>query len=318
MNPHVTNWTPGLLVLAAAIASAALFLLNARKGGTAGKAKSAPEDLEVRYQAQLAALRGHAAAKHLLPEAQWQAEQSRLESAAAAVLREKSGAKHEALKAQARAEKAAAVQAANPGTATLRGALLGGGVVAFFVVLGLVLTQQTKARDDGAGMTGGNPAMQGGRAPMQTAQDPQKEIDRLRKVAEGHPEDIEVLADVGAQMIKLQAFNDAFPIVTRASGIDPYHVPNRINRAVLDAVDGQALPAIEELEHLGETYQGAYKARLYAGLISLETEQPERALKQLEAYLIEAPESEQPPFVRMSVQQLRAQLQPQKGPVKAP
>ncbi|MBK7860225.1 MAG: hypothetical protein IPJ65_16745 [Archangiaceae bacterium] len=317
MNPHVTNWTPGIIVLAVAVAGALLYLLNSRLGAASSKPRASAEDLEERYQALLAQLKEHAAAKHLLPEAAWQEEQTRLELAAAAVLRERSGAQHEAVKSQARAEKLAAAQAASP-PSPLRWALIGGGVVAFFAVLGFVLTQQTKEREDGAGMTGANPGMQGGRPPMQKGPDPQVEVDRLRKLAEAHSEDIEVLADVSGQLIKLQAFNDAWPIVTRASGIDPYHVQTRIWRAVLDAVDGQALVAIDELEHLGDTYDGAYKARLYAGLISLEAEQPQRALKQLETYLVEAPASEQPPFIRMSVQQLKAQLAAQTPSPKAP
>lgn len=315
---HATNWTPGIIVLAAAFAGAVLFALNARKNA-ADKPTQAPEDLDERYRALLGALKEHAAAKHLLPAPEWQAEQSRLEQAAAAVLREKAGKQHQQLKAEARAEKLAAAKAQSPANATLRGALLGGGVVAFFVVLGLVLTQQTNARVEGAGMTGANPGMEGPRPPMAPmGPDPKVEVERLRKLAEAHPDDIEVLADVSGQLIKLQAFDDAFPIVTRASGIDPYHVQTRIWRAVLSAVDGQAIPAIEELEHLGDSYQGAYKARLYAGLISLETEQPERALKQLEAYLVEAPQSEQPPFIRISVQQLKAQLAAQTPPMKSP
>ncbi len=317
MNPHVTNWTPGIIVLAAALAAAVLFLLSGKKAGPEKKAADkTPDDLDERYKSLLAALKEHAASKHLMPEAEWQAEQTRLELAAAAVLREKSGASHEAVKAQARAEKLAKAQAAaaaNPGNATLRGALIGGGVVGFFVLAGFLLTQQSSTRVEGGTMTGTNPAEMGGTPPMQPQRpDLQKEVEKLRKTAEAHPEDVDVLADVAGQLIKLQAFNEAYPIVTRASGIDPYHVQNRIWRAVLEAVDGQALTAIEDLEQLGDKYEGAYKARLYAGLIALETEQPQRALKQLELYLVEAPASEQPPFIRMSVQQLRAQLGGQK------
>ena len=319
MNPHVTDWTPGIIVLAAALAAAVLFVLSAKKGGAAPeKAKQAPEDLDERYKALLAALKEHVANKHLMAEGEWLAEKTRLETAAAAVLREKAGAQHETVKAQARAEKLAAARAASPGNAGLRGALIGGGVVGFFALLGFILTQQTTARVDGAGMTGTNPADMGGRPPMQAQADPRAEIEKLRKQAEASPEDVDVLADVGGQLIKLQAFNEAFPIVTRASGLDPYHVQTRIWRAVLDAVDGQAMSAIDDLEALGDKYEGAYKARLYAGLISLETDQPQRALKQLELYLVEAPEKEQPPFIRMSVQQLRAQLASKTPPPRSP
>ncbi len=305
MNPHVTNWTPGIIVLVAALGAAILFVLNSKRG--AAKSTKAPEDLDERYNTLLGSLKEHAASKHLMPEAEWQAEQTRLELAAAAVLREKAGAGHEATKVAARAEKLAKAQAANPANATLRGAVIGGGVVAFFALLGFVLTQQTSARVEGGEMTGANPNAAAG-APMQQRPDPQAEIDKLRRRAEASPDDIEALSQVAGELIKLQAFNDAFPIVTRASGIDPYHVQTRVWRAVMDAVDGRAEGAVTDLEHLGDSYEGAYKARLYAGLISLELEQPERALKQLELYLVEAPQSEQPPFIAMSVQRLKQQL----------
>lgn len=319
MEGHSTNWTPGFIALAVAIAVAYLFVRSFRASSAASDKKpgdgASPEDLDERYRALLASLKEHAAGKHLMPEAQWQAEQTRLEQAAAAVLREKAGAKHEALKAQARAEKLEKARAEGSGffakNPALRGALVGGLGVGFFVVLGFVLTNQTSTRVD--------PPMQN-RPPMAAAAkaDPAKEIAALVDRAQKNPDDIDVLADVSGQLVKLQAFNEAYPIVMRASGLDPFHVQTRIWRAVLEAVDGQALTALTELEHLASSYPGAYKARLYAGLIALDAEQQQRALTQLEAYLVEAPPAEQPPFIAMSVQQLKAQLAQQQAPGLAP
>src|SRR5207248_100558 len=104
MDPHVTNWTPGLIALAVAIFAAVVYALRARSSAAAPVAKPT-EDLDERYRAILGQLKEHAAQKHLAPAEQWQAEQTRLELAAAAVLRERDGAKHEQLKAEARAEK---------------------------------------------------------------------------------------------------------------------------------------------------------------------------------------------------------------------
>src|SRR5439155_19934547 len=129
----------------------------------------------------------------------------------------------------------------------------------------------------GEGLTGGNPGMKGSPAPMQQPQqNADAKINQLRERAQANPDDIDNLADIAGEMIKIQAFDDAFPIVARASGIDPFHVQTRIWRAVLDAVDGQPLPALDELEHLASTYDGAYKARLYAGLVAMETKQERR------------------------------------------
>src|SRR5262245_31761575 len=113
MEAHnATNWAPGIIVLAIGLFGAILFVLSQRKAAPPAKNT---DDLDERYRSLLGALKEHAAAKHLLPAADWQAEQTRLEQAAAAVLRERGGVKHEATKAQARAEKLAADKAADTG-----------------------------------------------------------------------------------------------------------------------------------------------------------------------------------------------------------
>ena len=116
-----TNWVPGVLVLALGLGAAILFVLSAKKGR--GATPKPTEDLEQRYQALLAALKEHAAAKHLLPAEAWQAEQTRLEQAAAQVLRARAGTEHELLKAKARAERLEKAQPA--GNPALKGALVG-------------------------------------------------------------------------------------------------------------------------------------------------------------------------------------------------
>src|SRR4051794_2839491 len=103
MEPaHVTNWVPGIIVLAVGLFSALLFALNQRKSTPPTKNT---DDLDERYGTLIAQLKEHAAAKHLLPAAEWQAEQARLETSAAAVLRERGGLTHDTNKAQARAAK---------------------------------------------------------------------------------------------------------------------------------------------------------------------------------------------------------------------
>jgi tetratricopeptide (TPR) repeat protein len=312
MEPHnATNWVPGIIVLAIGLFGAILFVLSQRKSAPPPKSM---DDLDERYNRLLAQLKEHAAGKHLLPAADWQAEQARLEQAAAAVLRERGGLKHEENKAQARAEKLAKDAAADTGffakNPALKGALVGGGVVAFFAVLGVLLTQQTQERREGMGPTGKDPAAEAGvRGPMQQPPDNTAAVNAIRARVQANPDDIEVLSDAAGELIKLQQFQDAFPIVERASGIDPFHVQTRIWRAVLEAVDGKPLPAVDELEHLGDTYDNAYKARLYAGMIALETNQEPRALTQLEKFVNEAPPKDQPPFVRMAIGELRQAMQ---------
>jgi len=254
MNPHETNWIPGVVVLAAGLLAALIFAINSRRKAKPAPPPSSSLDLESRYQSLLIELKEHSANKHLQTAADWETEQARLEQAAANTLREKAGVKHAELKAEARAEKKAASAPADAGfwakNPSLKGALWGAAVVIFFVLLAQGLSTQSKARAEGQGMTGvvppGAPGSPGG--PQQPQVDPK--LRALVQRAEAQPDDVEVLADAAAELVKRQMFDDAFPLVQRATVLDPYNVRIRICRAVLDAVDGRSMPALLELEHL--------------------------------------------------------------------
>jgi hypothetical protein len=310
--PPPTDWTPGLIVLAVGFVAGILFLLLSRRGE--GAASGSPDDLDAKYQSLLAELKEHVANKHLLPAAQWEKNKRRLEQAAAQVLKDRDQHKHEALKAEARAEKRAQTPAApaqggffaqNP---TIKGALLGGAVVGFFVLLGSLLGQETKPRADGMGMTGAGPMMGGG-APMADepqAQDP--ELEALLARVQRAPDDGDALAAVASFLIRRQGFDDARPFVQRLTLVDPFHVGGRVARAVLLAVDGHSPEAQNELERLGARYVDAYDARMYAGLLAMEANDPGRALKQLELFTEQAPASQVPPYVPQIIGQLRSEL----------
>ncbi len=307
MEPHGTNWTPGLIALGVAAFAALIFLLRSRSAQGPAPGAVTPEDLETRYQAALGALKEHVANKHLVPPEAWAAENARLEQAAAAVLREKAGVQHEALKAQARAEKKAAAAAQPSGmNPMLKGALWGGGVVGFFVVLGIVLSQESKERVDGQEMTGTIPT--GGAGPMQN-RPPQEDLELKTAIerANRSPDDIDALSDAARELIGRQMWDDAAPIVRRATSIDPYHVPTRTHRAVLSAVEGQTSTALDELVHIADTFDDAYDARLFAGMLALQNNDHERALVQFERYSAEAPVDEQPPMIGQAITQLRAE-----------
>lgn len=321
MNGHTTNWIPGLVALGAALISALLFLLRSRGTHAPTPPARSEEDLETRYQAMLGALKEHSANKHLHAPEAWAAENARLEQAAAAVLRERAGAKHEALKAQARAEKkeAAAAQATgffaqNP---ALKGALWGAGVVGFFVVLGVVLSQESKDRSDGQGMTGMVPG--GAKGPMENAAPPEDlELKTAIERANRSPDDIDALSNAARELIGRQMWDDAAPIVRRATALDPYHVQTRTQRAVLLAVEGQTNPALDELVHIADTFDDAYDARLFAGMLALQSDDRERALVQFERYAVEAPADEQPPMIPQAIAQLKAELAATPKPVAKP
>jgi hypothetical protein len=310
MSPeHATNWLPGLLMLAAGAVVALAYLFGSKRLKEEPPNTGSVDDLNVRYQAKLAQLKDHLASKHL-GATDWAEMKQDLEREAAAILRERDGAKHAAVKAVARAEKkaVAATQAdgffaKNP---TLKGALIGGGVVGFFVLLGTGLSNNTADRKDGMGMTG----IQPGAGPMQGgAQQPEEDpkLVALAQRVQGAPDDADAVAELALYLVRRQAFEDAKPLIDRVTLLDPFQTRGRVSRAVMRAVDGDVPGSVQELEHLADYYPDAYDARMFAGLISIDQNDPARAIRNLEAYLATAPPSEQPPFVRMTLQQLRSQ-----------
>jgi tetratricopeptide (TPR) repeat protein len=320
MNPPSTNWLPGIIAFGAALVTAITFLLmSVRKHAPVAKPSSA-EDLETRYQAMIHQLKEHAANKHIHTAEAWAAEQAQLEQAAAAVLRERAGVKHEALKAEARAAKkvaraeATGVLAKNP---LLKGALWGVGVVGFFVLLGVVLSQESTTRVDGQEMTGMVPG--GAKGPMEPAP-PQEDVELKAAMdrANRSPDDIDALSNAAKELISRQMFEDAAPLIRRATALDPYHVQTRTHRAVMLAVEGQTMTALDELQHVADTFEDAHEARLFAGMLALQAEDRERALVQLERYVAEAPIEEQPPMLRKGIAQLRQDVAQQNAPMPRP
>lgn len=310
MNPaSTTNWLPGVLVLTAGFVAAALFLMLNRKAGAMNVSSGAADDLEARYKGLIAELKELISNKHLMEQAAFAAEKSRLEQAAARVLRERDGAKHEALKAQARAARKEKAPAAAAGNATLKGFLWGAGAVGFFALLGVLLSQQAKPRGEGGEITGATPPGAGGPS-APAGPDPEAMVVRaLFERLNANPDDLELLAEASSELLRRQMWDDAEPLVRRATLLDPYFVKSRVHRAVIAAVsDPKAPQPLVELLHLADTYDGAYEARLFAGLLLLQNEEGERALAQFDRFLAEAPDSEAPPSLRMGLAQLRAEL----------
>ncbi|HEY1088356.1 MAG TPA: hypothetical protein VGE37_11700 [Archangium sp.] len=309
MNSHqATNWLPGLVMLAAGVSIALVYLFGSKRLQADAPKPETLDDLDARYALILEQLRTHVANKHLVGADEFKAEKSRLEQAAAEVLRARDGKKHEETKRQARAEK---VQAAPPSFASknqgLVGALVGGAVVAFFAFLGWNLSQSSIERRDGMSATGMVPPG-GGPGPMQQAPQKDLKLEALAGKVRAAPEDVDAVADLAVYLIRRQAFEDARPLVDRTTALDPYHPKGRVGRSVMRAIDGDIRGAIDELEQLASRYPEAYDASMFAGLLSLEDNDQRRALKNLEQYVTLAPMSEQPPMMRMAVTELRQQL----------
>lgn len=305
-----TNWLPGILVTAAGIAGSLAYLFVAKRAAPAKDAP--PDDLNARYQTVIGELKEHTANKHLLPAAQWETEKKRLEGLAVTLLKERDAHKHEALKAEARAEKRAQVAetgllAKNP---TLKGAFIGGAVVLFFTVLWFSMNEATRVREDGMGVTGMVPGGSPGAGPTGGPQEPQSDpkLEAVLGAVQKAPDDVDALAEAGLYLISKQGFTESRPFIQRATMLDPFHTKTRVCRAIMQAVDGDVATALVELERLGALYPEAYPGHLYAGMISMDQNDPARAVKNFESYVAVAPPSEVPPMMRGAIAQIRQQM----------
>ena len=229
--------------------------------------------------------------KHLLPADEFTREKARLELAAAEILRSRDGKRHDDVKKQARAEKRAAAEptlaSKNP---ALMGALMGGAAVAFFALLGWQLTQSATEKPEGMG---GSRAEWGPAAavPCSSRKSPRptRSSRRLAARVQANPEDVDAVADLAMHLIRRQAFDEARPLVDRATFLDPFHPKGRVGRAVVRALEGDLKGSIDDLEALASRYPEAYDARMFAGMLAMEDNDQRRALMNLEAYVSARP-----------------------------
>lgn len=293
-----TNWLPGVIVFVIGAIAAIAFLLSNRKLKTDAPAPETLDDFDARYQSLLEQLKELVANKHLLAADAFNAEKSRLEQAAADVLRARAGKASAVTRQQARVEKLASAEptffSKHP---ALMGGLIGGGVVAFFAVLGFQLSKETTQKEE----------MPQRPAPMRSQQSDSK-LEALAARVQQSPDDIDAVTDLFIHLIRRQAFQEARPLVQRAMLIDPFHPKARVGQAVVRALEGDLRGAIDDLEHLTARYPEAYDGFMFAGMLSLEDNDEPRALKNLSQYVELAPPTEQPPMMRVAVQQLREQL----------
>jgi len=298
-----THWLPGIIVFVIGAIAAVAFLLANRKLKTDVAAPETLDDFDARYKSLLEQLKELHANKHLLAADAFDVEKSRLEQAAAEVLRSRAGKASEVTRQQARVERLANAEptffSKHP---ALMGGLIGGGVVAFFAVLGFQLSKETTQKEE----------MPQRPAPMRSQQSDSK-LEALAARVQQSPDDIDAVTDLFIHLIRRQAFQEARPLVQRAMLIDPFHPKARVGQAVVRALEGDLRGAIDDLEHLTARYPEAYDGFMFAGMLSLEDNDEPRALRNLSQYVALAPATEQPPMMRVAVQQLREQLaNPQK------
>lgn len=324
MNPMAasqTHWLPGVLVLLGGLLFAVGWVLFARRKGVLkeGAVDETLADLEKRASDLMDQLREMQQDRHHLSDAQFAEERARLERAAADALRAKDA--HLAGKAVA-----AAATGGKPAPAAprgffaehpqLSGALWGGGVVLFFVVLGLLLSDASKPRGENGVLTGMTPpGMAAGGAPSQgqapmggmgAAQDP--DLEAAIGEARAHPENVQLAAEVSHVLIRNQDFETARELVNRSIGMDPFDPELRVHRAFLRATTGDVDGAKAELERLGNAYPNASEALLFLGMIALTDDHKPEALEYLERYAAEVPPGEFPPHLADGIQALRQEV----------
>ncbi|MBX5483227.1 MAG: tetratricopeptide repeat protein [Myxococcaceae bacterium] len=320
MSPHVTHWTPGIVVAAIGfVVSLVVFFLSKdrSKAGVTEDVKLA--DLNERLQQVVDQLRELETERHMRGES-YETEKARLEQEGAAALR----ARDEYIKARAaEAAKAAAAQpaaTAAPAPARtgfwarhpeLKGALWGAGIVCFIFAAGWALTNAERERGDGE-MTGMRPPND--EPPATTAQASQSAADEdphfkaFLERAKTHPEDADAAAYVAHVLIRDQKFDEAEKLTAQALAADPFHVESRIHRAVLRATEGHMREAIDDLGKIARTWPESYEALLFRGAIALQIGEPKIALQSFERFVAEAPPDEQPPQVHHAMAMLRQQL----------
>lgn len=310
-----TNWLPGVLVVAVGGGGALAFLLGARRSRGDAPAPENLEDLAARYESVLGQLRDHQAHRHHVPAETWETERARLEGVAAGLLRQRAELAHEREKAAARAERrsleAASARgpfARRPWLAWALGAL---GVAVLAALSGYTLSSNTRDRTDGMGMTGIDPSSGGAQAAGGSGAPPvDPRLAGLFRLVQSAPRDVEAVNSLAAHLLRLQAFDEARPWIYRALAEDTFSVRARVNLAVLRALDGDDSGALAELERLSALYPEAYDARLFAGLLAMDLGDRARATRAFEAYLVQAPRSEQPSELRSAIDALLAGGEP--------
>jgi tetratricopeptide (TPR) repeat protein len=319
MNP-TTDWLPGLIVLGTALLTAAAFVALRRwKPAPADPADARRHALEAEYRSAIAQLKELGAEKHHMDPTAFEAERAVLEKRAADALRAMeagAGGSKKPAEAPGAGAGAAAVAGGSGSAAPAgffgrhpewKGALWGGGTVAFFGLLGFLLFREQKPAEPtmGGGQMAGAQAQ--GSAGAGAAAGEDEEFRRALEQAQRHPEDTDTTSMVAHELIRRQEWEQAQEITERTLGADPFHVENRIHRAVLRSVRGDHDAAALELEHLANTYPGSHEALLFLAALASRAGQKAQALEALERYVQVAPPQEQSPQMYQAITQLRAE-----------
>lgn len=333
-----TQWLPGIFALAVALVGAGLYLLLGRRKTDVqpGPAKASPPDqalqaeLERRAQTLLEAIRAHKESRHQHSEETYAAELRRLELEAAAALRARDEGRHRPATAPAAAPSAASGSRASAGPQglldrhpALKGAMWTGVVVIFFVALGLVLSQEEKARTDGMEASGRTPPSgmpqgmehdhDGDGIPDHGDEEPPVLARALARF-EANPNDLDAAGEASHFLIQLRRLDEAEKITLRGLAIDPFASELRVHRAVIRGTRGDTKGAREELQRMVDLYPGSEEGLLFLGSLSMMEGNKAEGLEYFERFALEVPANMHPPELMAALTELRNEIRGSDAP----
>lgn len=332
-----TQWLPGIFALAVALAGAGLYLLFARRDGASSDGAATPEndpaqrDLERAAQAALEAVRTHKENKHQHTEEAFAAELRRLELAAAAALRAQDEGKRQPAAPTTAPARTSATATGVLGFfdrhPALKASVWIGGVVLFFVALGLVLSEESSQRTDTMEATGTVPPSavpaglehdhDGDGIPDHPSESDPPQLAQAMARFESNPLDINAAGEASHFLIQLQRVDEADRIVQRALAVDPFAAELRVHRAVIRGIRGDTEGARKELQLLADLHPGSEEGLLFLGSLAMLDGNRELGLEQFERFALEVPAELHPAELLAAIAELRQDVRGGDVPPKA-
>lgn len=278
-----TDWTPGVIVLVAALLVGAAVVAWSRRGASLpAPERTRRDELERQKDALYGLLREHNAARTAASGPEWAAERDRLELEAARVLRDLD-ALGEAAPAPV-APVATGFRARNPG---LVGAMWGGGAVLFLAGLAFTLQEFAAPRPEGGTMTGNNnPGGSGGAggsaesASLSPAQE--AELARLKLAAEAAPADVAALNNFGHALLHAGKLMDSYQQAEAVVKISPEDPEARTHQAIVLIAIGDVAKAAAALDKVIAGAPTFGEALAYRGALHFQAGERDQALALLE------------------------------------
>ncbi len=279
-------WAAWLALFSGALLGVVYLVLTRRDRRDDPDIAAEAADAERRKELLVEQLRELSEERHKLGEVLYAAERARLEGLAAEALKSRDRALEGLKRAEAKAaRKSRASQGPLARRPQLRGALWGGGIVAIFAILFVVLKSSEAPRVEGGGMGSNNP----GRAGAATSDPHDSQLQALIDAVQRSPQDVRPLVALGHELLFRQAFEQASDLTERALRIDPVDVEARAHRAALRSARGDDQGALADLLHLVQRYPNEGEPWLWRGLVARRAGQKDLALDSLRRFKTVAP-----------------------------